>query len=69
MREIKAPDAWLTATLPRLTKRTLRRSRGQLSQDAGQRRPDRHHQDTDEAADQDIGQPRILCQAFALGGR
>jgi hypothetical protein len=23
--------------------------------------PDRYHQNTDEAADQDIGPPRILC--------
>jgi hypothetical protein len=53
----------------RLTNRTLGRSRGPISQDARQRRPDRYHQDTDEAADQDIGRPRILCQAFAFGER
>jgi hypothetical protein len=31
--------------------------------------PIAYHQDTDEVADQDIVQPRILCQAFALGER
>jgi hypothetical protein len=66
MREIKRPMPWLTAAP---VNRTLRRSRGQLSQDARRRRPDRYHQDTDEAADQDVGQPRILCQVFALGER
>jgi hypothetical protein len=59
MREIKASDALADCTPDN---RTLGLSRGQLSQDARQRRSDRYHQDTYGAADQDIGQPRILRQ-------